>query len=348
MLRLIYRQVLTAEAPTQSEAERAGMSLEPVGGLEVLSEYTVADPRQTIAAIGGSLEEARAEVNRLSPAGAQIIGEKTLSDAATDTFVTHAPDEQTAISDARRRFGLPTSVSIQRAPDEQPTEVQLVEVESATIWKPGKKGFLGFGAEPAGYEVVLTRKACVERTYFLGWKFVRNVGVEVRSVEALQRCSLSDNLFPDQDFDKATIELRAEGAIGSLALAKLIDACRESRSAAILWPLQAAREAEPTAPLIEALEEVLRSDQKASHESGQNWCTPEMTGEGFVGWSDTTFRQLRTLAGESLDLLRQRTAEKSGGDEKAGSVVIACARCNEPASFKWNGELVCWKHHDPR
>jgi len=348
MLRLIYRQVLTAEAPTQSEAERAGMSLEPLAGLEVLSEYSVADPRQTIAAIGGSFEEARAEMNRISPAGAQIIGEKKLSDAATDTFVIHATDEASAVAEARRIFGLPASVSVQRAPNEQPSEVPLIEVESATIWKPGKKGFLGFGAEPARYEVVLSRKACVERTYFQGWKFVRNVGVEVRSVEALQRCSRSDNLSPDRDFEKATAELRAEGAIGSLALAKLIDACRESRSAAILWPLQAAREAEPTAPLIEALETVLQSDQKVLHESGQNWCTPEVTGEGSVGWSDTTFRQLRTLASESLDLLRQRTIEQAGGSAEAGSVVIACARCNEPASFKWNGELVCWKHHEPR
>ena len=348
MLRLVYRQVLTAEAPTQSEAERAGASLEPVVGLGVLSEYTVADPRQTIAAVGTTLEEARAEVHRMCPAGAQIIGEKKLSDAATDTFVTRAPDEESAVADAKRRFGLPASVSIRRAPDDQATDVPLIEIKSVTIWKPRKKGFLGFGVEPAGYEVVLTRKACVERTYFIGWRFVRNVGVELKSVEALQRCSLSDNLSPGQDFEKAIIELRAEGAVGSLALAKLVDACCESRSAAILWPLQAAREAEPTAPLIEALESVLQSDQKASHESGQNWCTPELTAAGSVGWSDRTFRQLKTLASESLDLLGRQITENAGGDAPAGSIMIACARCNEPASFKWDGEFLCVTHYHQR
>ena len=322
MIRLVYQQIQTAEGSTDAEAEQAAASLEDVAGLDVLSERTVANPRQTIAALGASVEEARAEVRRLTPAGAQIIADKVLSNSDRLEFVVHAWDEPSAIARARELCGPPASVSLQATAGEQPAELSLVEIESAKIWEAGRKGFLGFGAKQSRYEVVLTRKACVERIWFRGWKCIRTVGVEIKSAATLQRCASSDNLTPDRDFEQGTRELAAEGAIGSLGLAKLIDACRESRSAAILWALLAARDAEPTEALIEALEAVLDAKQKARIADVQLWLPPEQFGQREIAWSDRTFRKIETVGGESLDALRQKIAVKGGGAALPGVVAI--------------------------
>lgn len=349
MLRMFYVETQNAQGQTQAEAERAGSSVQPIAGFEVLSERSVAEPRETIAAVGATLEETKAELQRIVPAGAGIISEKILAEPHRHSFVIRARDEEAVKAQARERFGSSGRMSVRRTPGGEPTEITLVDVESVITRDTGRRGFLGLGRRLPTYDIVVQCKACVERTYFPGWRLIRTLGVPIHSIEALQRCASSDNLTPDADFEDATRHLKAEGRMGSLGLAKLIDTCRESYSGAILWTVLAASTAEPTQPLVGALEALLKTPQKARPGDRKTWFTPELIEEiglvGYnIGWSDRTYGRLQSLAGDSLNALEQKMPAE-GDPPLPGSIVITCERCNEPAFGTLSGEALCETHY---
>jgi hypothetical protein len=345
MLRLVYVETLVTEADSVEEAHKIAASRGIPAGLSLLSEQTIADPPESVGAIADTLEEARAELHRKLPPGAQILSERVISTPERRTISVEAPDEWSAKDYAKKEMGGFSPVSIRESPGGYTTHRSLLDVTATRLLSTGKKGFLGIGKAPRQYEVELIGKGCVEISYSIKPKLIRKVGVRIESAEKLQFCMRRDNLNPHEDFDQSVRELKAESRIGSLALAKLIRECLNSRCSEITWALAAAREAEPTQELLEALRSALSAKQMDSYDGGQSSFTPELFGERKIGWTDGTFQRLKDIAIKSLEELLRSTTSGQEPDVVQGSVIIACAQCTEPASYKLDDELLCPKHH---
>ena len=353
MVRLFYVETTVAEADSVEEARAIAASSGVPAGLSLLSERVIVDKPSSIGASADTLEQARAQVHRQVPPGATIESEKVISAPERRTIVVEAVDQYSAGAQAERQAGEPARVSLREAPDGAINFRSLLHVAATRLSSPGRRGFLGIGRRPSQYEVELVRKACVEVRYCMRPKVVKQVGVKIGSAEKLQSCMRGDNLNPHQDFDQAVRELREEGRIGSLALAELIRVCLHNCSSAISWALAAAGEAEPTRQLREVLRSALSAEQVLSVTLGGDrygpdgtGLKPELIGEREIGWTDGTFRRLKDTADKSLKALARRAANDA--DVRPGSVIVACERCVESASFTYDGEFLCSEHYRER
>lgn len=121
-------------------------------------------------------------------------------------------------------------------------------------------------------------------------------------VSALLRCLRDDNLSPGQDLDEAQTLLRAAGERGSDAVAALIRELLDSRSPQIGWALAAAKACSRTPALHEAVEAVVAAPELHGGRPGQGRFTPEIFGEGKIGWTTGTAMRIRRIARETLEV----------------------------------------------
>ena len=347
MIRLIY--VETISAPGKAETEPPP---NPPAPLEFLGEETIIPDRQPpIGAIADTLEQARDDLLAKLPCGATDIVEKVISAPETITVIWEAGSEYYARARAKsliagEHWGHSVA-SFRRSPRSWTLAFEsFLDVGSIRLVSPGRKGFLGFGQRDPKYEVEIVRKACLEVSYALPRETVRTFGLEIKSMESLQLCMRSDNLNIEADLARSQRELQAEGRRGSLALAKLVQVCVESRSSGILQAIAAARHAAPAPELIKALKSALDADAWTMND-GMSYLTPELVSadERVIGWSDGTQARLRAEARECLEALLASPQPAEAPEPVPGSIIVACARCTKPAVFKLNDELLCSKHY---
>lgn len=122
------------------------------------------------------------------------------------------------------------------------------------------------------------------------------------AVSALLRCLRDDNLSPGQDLDTAETLLRKAGERGSDALAALMRELLDSRSPHIRWALAAAKGCSRTPKLQEILEAVIAAPELRGGSPGQGRFTPEIFGEGKIGWTTGTAMRIRGMASEALEV----------------------------------------------
>lgn len=113
----------------------------------------------------------------------------------------------------------------------------------------------------------------------------------------------NDILFPDELLNEAKEHLKAAGEEGSRDLAQLIVELLESRSRKISWAVVAADEAKPTAELLQALRAVMSAEQLKAGTEGR--FTPEIFGDGKIGWTDTTHERIKKQTSQALAALKR-------------------------------------------
>lgn len=123
-------------------------------------------------------------------------------------------------------------------------------------------------------------------------------------IETLLLCTSEDNLNPSRTLAAAVEQLKAEGTLGSCALAQLLTEQLHSRTAGIVWSLLAAREIRPAPALTEALGMVSRVPSLRHGSPGRY--PPEIVGSGEIAWTDGTNERIREHALQALAALASR------------------------------------------
>jgi HEAT repeat protein len=130
--------------------------------------------------------------------------------------------------------------------------------------------------------------------------------VELCADPPLTRSGMDDMLA------EAGERLGVAGARGSRALAGFIQRLMDVRSSDIDWPLWAARRAEVTPELVSAVRAVLsapavrtigRLSRTDPIGSRNRRFTPEIVGDGKIGWTDATRARIAEVAQGTLDVL---------------------------------------------
>jgi len=113
-----------------------------------------------------------------------------------------------------------------------------------------------------------------------------------------------DNLTSQTDFDAASENLKAGGVEAADALAALISELLYSRSAKTSTAVAAARGLEMTPDLTAALKAVVDASELRPGFSGDSRFTPEIFGDGKIGWTSGTAARTRDLAEQVLGVER--------------------------------------------
>ena len=135
-------------------------------------------------------------------------------------------------------------------------------------------------------------------------------------------------LYPSEYVRRATKELKKEGTSGSKALADLINELLACRSKDIKSALIVAQEVPAVPKLIKAVHAVASAPETAIAPIDCP-CTSEIMGEGKVGWTTGTHKEIRKLSRATLDVL---SGKKRRGSEKkeqpnTKEKKVRCIRC---------------------
>jgi len=122
-------------------------------------------------------------------------------------------------------------------------------------------------------------------------------------------------LYPSEYVKRAIKELKKEGTSGSKALADLINELLACRSEDIKSALIVAQEVPSVPKLVEAVRSVASAPETAIAPVDCPF-TPEIIGEGKVGWTTGTHKEIRKLSRTTLDVL---SGKNEGGAKKRNS-----------------------------
>jgi hypothetical protein len=340
MHRFLYVETWTADGDSVEEA-RACLSAKGIpAAMHRISEKVTDDSPRSCEAFGDRIHAARAEAYRQVPSGSASVRENVVILDDGRFYEVEAPDPGKANWSAAERLGEPFFV--RRATGD---ESCLMHFPDTKLLKAGSKGFLGFGRTEPRYRVEVVRKAYVQLTYRARPTVAWTVGVEIGSSRTLQRCMDEGNISPVDDYNGVAEELKAEGQRGSLALARLIRECVDSRTAEAGWAVAAAREAEPTRELSEALEYLASSPPLRDGDGKHASFPPELIGSDrfVIGWADATFDRLKREAQLSLEAI---AAKGEAAEPLPGKAILACARSDEAAWLLVDREWLCRRHHE--
>lgn len=122
-------------------------------------------------------------------------------------------------------------------------------------------------------------------------------------------CSRNDILFPEEVLSEVKDKLKTAGDEGSQVLAKLILELLDNRSSKITWALAVAQDAIPTAELLAAVQSVVSAEPFKVETQGR--FTPEIIGDGQIGWTDGTHERIMKRAYEALKGLQMGSSTAS-------------------------------------
>lgn len=158
-------QFIEVEAASLEEARRQLNSQIPEN-LTVLKEQILSFGNlQTVEVIGDTIEEAFNEAKGKIPAGATIETQKTITAPERKIFQLKGLDENSAL----KTISIPP---------------HLNKIESLTLNKQGRKGFLGFGKTPNIYDLTVNKKAKVSISFRENFKIRAKIGIP----PCCQRC----------------------------------------------------------------------------------------------------------------------------------------------------------------
>jgi len=137
-------------------------------------------------------------------------------------------------------------------------------------------------------------------------------------------------LYPSEYVKRAIKELKKEGTSGSKALADLINELLACRSEDIKSALIVAQEVPSVPKLVEAVRSVASAPETAIAPVDCPF-TPEIIGEGKVGWTTGTHKEIRKLSRTTLDVL---SGKNEGGAKKkeqpnTKEKKVKCVRCGK-------------------
>ena len=137
-------------------------------------------------------------------------------------------------------------------------------------------------------------------------------------------------LYPSEYVRRAAKELKKEGTSGSEALADLINELLACRSEDIKSALIVAQEVPAVPKLVEAVQSVASAPETAIAPVDCPF-TPEIIGEGKVGWTTGTHKEIRKLSRATLDVLsgKRRTRSEKGRQPKTKEKKVKCIRCGK-------------------
>ena len=132
-----------------------------------------------------------------------------------------------------------------------------------------------------------------------------------KGIEALVKLWAPGTIFrpTNQDLKPIAGELNNEGESGSRALADLIRDLLACRSSDITYPLQVAGHVNPTQELIDAVRAVTEAPELTISPTHTKF-TPEIVGDGKVGWTSSTHSFVVGLAKDSLSSLEKKQSSK--------------------------------------
>ena len=347
VIRLLYVESQVAEADNEVEA-RAELASRPIpDGLVLLGEKKIGEERTTIGAIAETTELAYSQIKQSLGEGWRVGAERILSRPGKTVFNVIASDEDAALEKVRSVSREDFFARFRTSIGGIETEHCLVELGSPRLTNRGSSGLFGLGKSDRRYEVEVTRVAALEADCYARSKMMRSVGAELTSLIRLQQCMRRDNLDPNSDFRAAREQLAVEGPRAALGLAMLIETCVQDRAAGTVWAVAAARHAAPSRRLREAVSGAVSASATCRAESGANYLEAELVGTGgqTIGWSDATHGRLR---GEGNEVLAAMPEDMEADAEPPGRIIKACASCNDPVSFKLDGELLCARHYHER
>ena len=137
-------------------------------------------------------------------------------------------------------------------------------------------------------------------------------------------------LYPSEYITRAAKELKKEGTSGSEALADLINELLACRSEDIKSALIVAQEVPAVPKLVEAVQSVASAPETAIAPVDCPF-TPEIIGEGKVGWTTGTHKEIRKLSRATLDVLsgKRRTGSEKRGQPNTKEKKVKCIRCGK-------------------
>jgi len=122
-------------------------------------------------------------------------------------------------------------------------------------------------------------------------------------IKILLRC-LRREVFGEEKsqlLSEAVKRLQDDGAVGSNALAKLVNNLLACRSGQICIALSISKELEPTPQLISAIKAVQSAPRIVYGTAGE--FAPEIFGENQIGWTGFTYDRAISSAKEAIDVL---------------------------------------------
>lgn len=120
------------------------------------------------------------------------------------------------------------------------------------------------------------------------------------AIALLLRALRDDNLNSDADLTAAMERLRNGGEQAADSLASLISALLDSRSPRAWTAIAAAKSCVMTAALKRALTAVAEAPELRAGHPGATRFTPEIFGDGKIGWTSATAARTRALAEQVL------------------------------------------------
>ncbi len=231
---------ITIEANSVEDArEKATSQLSK--GLKISTELVVtAGIPIYISAIGQTVDETSAELQKRIPPGAEVIGREVLQQPGERSMAIAAFDDESAKQLAER--------AIQDYED----------IKTIEIVEEGRKGFLGFGKKPGLYQVRVLQKSKVGMTYRekakVDFTFAQKTLLEATSIEEI-RVILESGSPVDVRNEGGYTPLMCAALRGDEAVVKLLLSKGADVNAATSWgetALTRAAQAGDT-PMVELL-----------------------------------------------------------------------------------------------
>lgn len=143
---------------------------------------------------------------------------------------------------------------------------------------------------------------------------------------ALVRALQDDNISPGADLKAASDGLRDGGEVAANALAPIVQELLDSRSPGTSTAVAAARHCVLTPALESALRAVAEAAELRPGHPGASRFTPEIFGDGTIGWTSGTAARTRDLARQVLGIVAPDPPPAAGGDVAGVSDLVAKVR----------------------